>query len=812
MNKILLFLSVLFLTLNAHSQTFNFSLSGNPVNTTGWTMSSQSSVAADQINLTTNINDQVGYIYYSTPQNLANCSQFTVDFDFRIYNSSALTADGIAFFYITNPPTSFLAGSGIGLPDYPNGLTVIMDTYNNDNISNNPLLSIRRYDGTTQNYVEGTTTGQIVPDVPNLSFIADGNWHHCQISYSFGTISVSFDNNPPVAVGNTTLNLNGYFGFSASTGGSHAVHAIKNVNIQGAAEPDAPESDTTFYCLNEPTSPLTAVGNNLLWYNSAVGGTPSNVAPTPSSSVPGTYVWYVSSEVPGCNIESQRSPVVVVVNPLPAPPVIQVPVYCSGEPAAPFNISSGTAVQWYDDPITGVGTMTPPTVNTANVDTFTWYVTQTDLNGCESPRAPVTAIVHQKPKADFEYEIHYSCDGFDTVVFANNSQDATDYNWIFGNGSNSNATNPSQVYGPGDYQVVLTAYNENYCLDSKLKTIQIGHELKAHFTVTNDTICEGTLLNFSNNSTTQAIEGQNASFQWLIDGNPFSNNNNASYLFNTAGVYTIQLVASNSIPCFDTFSRIITVDSIVTIGFRMSDSIICQGDKVTVTIPQPESISGDYYWNFGETAHKVYNLATTSHSYEHPGEYEIILNAQYRACPDLDSKRKVKVKKAPQIYIGSDTSLCLNGPRYTFSDQINGNNPKASWLWNTGDTTSSIVITHPGTYTATVSIDGCSSSESIQVTKDCHLDIPNAFTPNNDGENDYFLPRQLLSEGLQQFKMTIFNRWGQKVFETQQLNGRGWDGSFNNQEQPMGVYIYQIHAEYKSGRTEEYTGNVTLIR
>jgi len=64
------------------------------------------------------------------------------------------------------------------------------------------------------------------------------------------------------------------------------------------------------------------------------------------------------------------------------------------------------------------------------------------------------------------------------------------------------------------------------------------------------------------------------------------------------------------------------------------------------------------------------------------------------------------------------------------------------------------------------------------------MDIPNAFTPNGDGENDYFFPRQLLAQRVTQFHMQIFNRWGELIFGTRKINGRGWDGKFN--EKPTG--------------------------
>jgi gliding motility-associated-like protein len=111
-----------------------------------------------------------------------------------------------------------------------------------------------------------------------------------------------------------------------------------------------------------------------------------------------------------------------------------------------------------------------------------------------------------------------------------------------------------------------------------------------------------------------------------------------------------------------------------------------------------------------------------------------------------------------------------------------------------------------------VTIDQCSTTDEIIVVKDCIIDVPNSFTPNGDGVNDYFFPRQLLSNGVASFTMGIYNRWGQKIFETRKSNGRGWDGRFNDKPQPMGVYVYDIRVIMKNGRAEAYTGNVTLLR
>jgi len=167
---------------------------------------------------------------------------------------------------------------------------------------------------------------------------------------------------------------------------------------------------------------------------------------------------------------------------------------------------------------------------------------------------------------------------------------------------------------------------------------------------------------------------------------------------------------------------------------------------------------------------------------------------------------------APTVDIGSDTSICPGSESITLIDKINASNNAATWKWNTGQTTPSINVVAPGSYYVDVTINGCQSSDTILVQNDCYMNIPNVFTPNGDGSNDYFFPRQYLTRGLTAFKMDIYNRWGQMVFESTSLDGSGWDGKFNNLDQPVGVYVYVIDATFKDGQKEHHQGNVTLLR
>jgi gliding motility-associated-like protein len=87
--------------------------------------------------------------------------------------------------------------------------------------------------------------------------------------------------------------------------------------------------------------------------------------------------------------------------------------------------------------------------------------------------------------------------------------------------------------------------------------------------------------------------------------------------------------------------------------------------------------------------------------------------------------------------------------------------------------------------------------------------IPNAFSPNNDGQNDMFKICNMTNEKLIDFK--VFNRWGTILFRTTDPK-QGWDGTSKGQMQPIGVYGYMIRIGYPDGYVETYKGTVTLIR
>ena len=246
------------------------------------------------------------------------------------------------------------------------------------------------------------------------------------------------------------------------------------------------------------------------------------------------------------------------------------------------------------------------------------------------------------------------------------------------------------------------------------------------------------------------------------------------------------------------------------IHFSATDSVYCIGSGITFSAVGDISRTG-IIWSFGNgDSLLLHNPAY--YAYPSPGTYTVSVTSIFNGCPDTLASKVIKVYPYPQIDLGPDTAICPGSNPILLADRVNIGSPEATWLWNTGQTSSFIDATQPGIYYATVSIAGCKSTDSVIVSNNCYLDIPNVFTPNGDGINDFFFPRQLLSKGLTYFNMSIYNRWGQLIFQSNSLDGRGWDGSFNGIPQPEGVFVYVIDATFIDSEKEHKQGNITLLR
>ena len=582
-----------------------------------------------------------------------------------------------------------------------------------------------------------------------------------------------------------------------------------------------PVNSTTYNITAIPYAPIPSPGSTITWYangTTLVGtGTSLSVSPT-------TTTFYVAETVKCSDtlrdtvtVTVGGGPAITNVDPQPNNPNIPIskkdPTTCGGTNGY-ITLYGLDPNQLYSVHYKKNGVLQPPLALTSTVFGYltlgglpaSVYDSIYVLKGVCFSNAVGPIILTDPPViAAYTFTLHKGCKQ-DTVVFKNNSIQNTFNKWIFGDGTGDTAKNPTHIYLiQGVYNVKLIVTN-GICKDSVTHQVNTLHPLKASFKADDDSVCAGQIITFTNTSS-----GTNATYKWSFGDNTTSTLTNPTHTYPIPGSYNVVMVVKDDIPCYDTFRMPILVDTIPYAKFVTSDSVLCEGDRIAFLANFLETGNTNFVWSFGD-GNSILNTNNIAHAFDTSGSFNVTFTASYRNCPDIIVTKNMVIKPYPVLNLGPDTTICPNASPLVIGDYINSSTLGASWIWNTGETTPTINVLHQGIYTTKVNLNGCETSDSIEVFKDCYLDIPNSFTPNGDGFDDYFIPRQLLSRGILSFKMNVFNRWGEVVFETNKVDGRGWDGKFNDKEQPTGVYIYMIDVVFKDNYSEKYQGNITLLR
>ena len=189
------------------------------------------------------------------------------------------------------------------------------------------------------------------------------------------------------------------------------------------------------------------------------------------------------------------------------------------------------------------------------------------------------------------------------------------------------------------------------------------------------------------------------------------------------------------------------------------------------------------------------------------GSYSIIHKTS-KGCDSI-VYYKVNFLYSPQVKLGADT--CFTAGTDSLVLQTAPGYDKYTWN-NISSASNTYTVTKPGNYYVLVRNFCGTKSDSVRVFEKCDFEVfmPNAFTPNYDGLNDVFkVPSQIWNRLV---KFTIYNRWGEMVFFTKDIN-KGWDGTYKSDIQPSDAYIYYIEMESIDGKkTIIKKGYVTLLR
>ncbi len=238
------------------------------------------------------------------------------------------------------------------------------------------------------------------------------------------------------------------------------------------------------------------------------------------------------------------------------------------------------------------------------------------------------------------------------------------------------------------------------------------------------------------------------------------------------------------------------------------DQLVCDAIPVTLTTTVPGA--NDFVWQDGSNREGL--------EVSNQGTYYVTLRDENNC--EFSDTINIDEGNSPQITLPSDTTICEDNT-ITFNVY---DSSATSYLWRgpsvyflqNNPKDSVFTATFEGIYEVDITNNCGTLTQILDLkTEDCVCSpfIPNSFTPNNDGNNDQL--QVFTGCDITELKFSIFNRWGERVFYTEDIN-EGWDGTFSGGIAPTGVYIYRL--EYTSSNFKGEVvpsvkyGDITLIK
>ncbi|TNE59026.1 MAG: PKD domain-containing protein [Bacteroidetes bacterium] len=360
------------------------------------------------------------------------------------------------------------------------------------------------------------------------------------------------------------------------------------------------------------------------------------------------------------------------------------------------------------------------------------------------------------------------------------------------------------------------------CADTAYIAVNIYPEINADFSFTYDTCVAGP-VSFTDLSTG---EGGINRWSWNFGvPNGTSNKKNPSYLYPVPGNHPVNLRVYDQNNCTDNITKVVN-------WFPVPPLIILQPSRYIGCTPAeiffnnlstPIDSTYGIVWDFGD-GNTLSGVISPTHTYETPGLFDVsVAITSPIGCFTTDTfLNLIRVEPSPvaDFTYSPDSLLTRFNNTVQFKDLSTGAN-RWNWTFDEYGTTTQQdpLFTFPDTGLMKVTLiathpEGCKDSLSkyLDFSPVITWYMPNAFTPNGDGQNDGFRGKGFL-EGATAFQMTIWNRWGELVFETENPDDE-WNGRQMNtgEMSPEGVYVYVVTFTGPRGQKEEFKGYATLLR
>ncbi|HRG54055.1 MAG TPA: PKD domain-containing protein, partial [Bacteroidia bacterium] len=578
-----------------------------------------------------------------------------------------------------------------------------------------------------------------------------------------------------------------------------------------------------------------SVNAGTLTYWSDQNGMVSVSNPT-AIAVSGTY-YIKGTPATGC---TDIKPVKVVISPLPilsittpAPVCMPGTVDLTAPAVTAGSSSGGTYTYWKD----AAATIILPSPN-AVAASGTYYIKIVVAGGCSTIQ-PVNVTINPLPISYAGPDV-VICTG-DNAALGTTTTANYSYSWSPATGlSNANISNPTvsltnlgKVPVSSDY-IVTTTNTLTNCVsrDTVKVTVNSVPTVNAGSAAS---VCPGSKVNLKGSigrSATSAV--------WSGGAGIFGNRNDLETTYTPteaefmAGTVTLTLTSDDPAgPCtFASSDLVLTFYKNPTIKFAADDKEGCPTHCVQFSDSSFVIGSSDFVekwnWNFGDQ----YSSSNTSedknpkHCYDSTGYYDVKLTVfSNHGCHSTQTvSQMIHVFAIPVAeFTPTPNPASVLDPTVTL---VNGSSPDVVyWNYHFGDgdsvspITSSPVHLYPDkastSYLATLTVrnaDGCVNyvEHLVEIGPEFTFYIPNAFTPDGDGVNDFFFGKGI---GIVKYDFVIFDRWGNLIFHSENLEDQ-WNGKANNGDEiaQQDVFVWKVKLTDVFGKKHSYMGHVTLVK
>jgi len=414
----------------------------------------------------------------------------------------------------------------------------------------------------------------------------------------------------------------------------------------------------------------------------------------------------------------------------------------------------------------------------------------------------VTIAVNTAPAASISGPVSF-CQG-DSVLLNSSTGIGVTYQWQM-NGANLPGVVDSVYYASqaGNYSVIVS----NNCGSDTSVQIAVSQMPLPSANISPSgsvSICQGEMAVFN------ASTGTGYSYQWQMNGTNISGAIDSIYTAMVPGIYTV-VIANN---CGSVTSTPVTVSVLfppIAMAIPTGPANFCAGESVTLVANPDTNIT--YQWQLNGS--DISGATSSTYNANQAGDYSVITS---NICgSDTSTLISVDIFQSPLVDAGDSITIIAGESTNLTATSTDGTSPY-TYSWNPPSTLDNPQVFNPvaspletTTYTVIVTdANGCTSIDTVTVYVDYEMDIylPSGFSPNGDNENDVLYVR---GHGIRYLQLIIYDRWGEKVFETNN-QADGWDGTFKGKPLDPAVFVYYLNAIFYNNEQVSKQGNITLVK